>query len=147
MNKITEFRGDYRFLSNFWMCAVIYDGLQYSSSEHAYQAAKTLDPEVRLVIRNLAKARDAKKMGGALALRPDWESVKISIMEEIVTDKFTRNYHLGDKLIATGDAELVEGNTRRDVFWGVCNGVGENHLGKILMRVREKLRQVQIETA
>jgi predicted NAD-dependent protein-ADP-ribosyltransferase YbiA (DUF1768 family) len=56
-----------------------------------------------------------------------------------VKDKFSRNPELRVKLLNTGDLQLVEGNYWGDTFWGVCNGKGENHLGKILMRVRKEL--------
>ncbi len=77
-----------------------------------------------------------------IELRPDWEVVKLSFMEEIVSAKFEQNHSLKQMLLATGNALLKEGNTWNDVFRGVNNktGKGENNLGKILMRVREKLR-------
>jgi predicted NAD-dependent protein-ADP-ribosyltransferase YbiA (DUF1768 family) len=62
-------------------------------------------------------------------------------MTMVVRAKFTQNRILADKLIATGDTELIEGNNWRDYFWGMCNGKGKNNLGKILMKVREELRQ------
>ena len=61
-------------------------------------------------------------------------------MEDICRAKFTQNEELKKKLIDTGDATLIEGNTWNDTFWGVCNGVGENNLGKILMKIREELK-------
>jgi ribA/ribD-fused uncharacterized protein len=73
-------------------------------------------------------------------LRSDWTEIRLEIMEKIVRAKFWQNPHLARKLVATGDQKLVEGNRWNDTFWGVCRGVGENHLGKILMRVREELR-------
>ena len=78
-----------------------------------------------------------------MPLRPDWEKVKNGIMEEIVCAKFTQHTDLAEKLLATGDRVLVEGNHWGDTFWGVDTrtGQGENHLGKILMKVREELRQ------
>jgi ribA/ribD-fused uncharacterized protein len=73
-------------------------------------------------------------------MRPDWEQVKILIMTSLVRDKFTRHQDLKEQLLATGDAELIEGNWWGDTFWGVCKGKGENHLGKVLMKVREELK-------
>jgi predicted NAD-dependent protein-ADP-ribosyltransferase YbiA (DUF1768 family) len=61
-------------------------------------------------------------------------------MYQCVKDKFTRNQDLKEQLIATGNEELVEGNTWGDIYWGVSRGRGKNMLGKILMRVREELR-------
>lgn len=130
----------FRFLSNFYMCPVIYEGIRYPSSEHAYQAAKSLDMEVRQRIANLSTPGKAKKAGRQINIRQDWEAVKYDVMSEIVLEKFLQNPDIKQKLIDTGDEELIEGNTWGDQWWGVCNGVGENMLGKILMRVRAILR-------
>lgn len=136
---IAEFNGQYRFLSNFYPCIVQYEGVQYPSVEHAYQAAKTLDTAAREVIRSCRKAGDAKRTGQGVVLRPDWEAVKIEVMRDLLWMKFS-NDALQELLLATGDEELIEGNWWGDRFWGVCKGVGENHLGKLLMEIREGLR-------
>jgi N-glycosidase YbiA len=135
---VLGFFGEYRFLSNFHPSKVTYDGLDYSSVEHAYQAAKTLDPADRLSIREMQKCGEAKKFGQNVKLRPDWEQIKLSVMEELVKQKF-KHKSLKEKLLATGDAYLEETNYWSDSYWGVCNGKGENHLGKILMKVRDEL--------
>jgi ribA/ribD-fused uncharacterized protein len=137
---IQGFFGEYRFLSNFWYARVWYDGLEYSSVEHAYQAAKSLDKGDRIVIKNLAKPGEAKRYGGRVPIREDWETVKIDIMSDLVEQKFKLNSKLRAQLLATGNEWLEETNTWGDTFWGVCNGVGQNWLGAILMSVREKLR-------
>ena len=82
----------------------------------------------------------AKKMGRSLQIRPDWEDVKLNIMEDLVRLKFTTHSGLRKKLLRTGDAELIEGNWWGDQFWGVSKGYGENHLGKILMKVRDDFK-------
>ena len=82
-------------------------------------------------------------MGKTLDMRPDWDDVRLNIMYDIVLAKFAQNPHLAEKLLATGDAELEEGNTWNDRFWGVCppgSGDGENHLGKTLMRIRAEFK-------
>ena len=76
-----------------------------------------------------------------LVLRGDWEQVKFDVMERCVRYKFAHHPELRDKLLATGDAYLEEGNDWGDTIWGVSNGVGENRLGKILMKVRGELRR------
>ena len=81
----------------------------------------------------------AKRLGKRVELRPDWEDVKIDIMRQVLKSKFTQNPELKAKLIATGDAELIEGNNWNDRFWGVCNGKGQNHLGRLLMELRAEL--------
>lgn len=135
MNTIDHFTGKYRFLSNFWPSVVVYDGVFYPSTEHAYQASKTLDKETRKLIQAAATPGLAKKMGRKATMRPDWEEIKLSVMEDLVTQKF-RDDELREKLLDTRGAELVETNHWHDCYWGVCDGVGENHLGKILMAVR-----------
>jgi ribA/ribD-fused uncharacterized protein len=132
---ITEFEGEFRFLSNFYPSPVMLDGIEYPTVEHAYQAAKTIDTAERDRIRNAKHAGTAKKLGRKVTLRPDWEAVKLQVMEDLIRRKFSIP-DLKDMLLATEQEELVEGNYWGDTFWGVCEGVGQNHLGKILMKVR-----------
>lgn len=136
---IDSFSGEYRFLSNFWMCPVEFDGHVYSSVEHAFVAAKTHDEEFRSKVRMTQSPAMAKRMGRTVKLRPDWDLNKRIVMYTLVSDKFRRNHLLGMALVGTGDEELVEGNTWGDRYWGVCDGVGENWLGKTLMQVRKEL--------
>lgn len=138
---ISEFQGDYRFLSNFYICDVMHEGILYRNSEAAFQAAKCLDKNERKRFSWLSPSR-AKALGRKVQLRPGWDNIRIDIMREILRDKFTRNPHLKQLLLETGDAELTEGNTWHDTFWGVDlrTGQGENHLGKLLMELRESLR-------
>ena len=139
---ITEFQGEYRFLSNFYPAEVQFEGITYPSVEHAYQSAKTLDRAERQRLASIKDPAQAKRAGRALKYRADWEAVKFDVMEQCVRDKFTRHPDLRAKLLATGDAELVEGNTWGDRIWGVDppgSAQGENRLGMILMRVRSQL--------
>ena len=135
---INKFFGEYRFLSNFYPCKIVLDNIEFPSVEHAYVASKSLDENFRREVASIAKPGDVKKIGKKVKLREDWESVKLFIMEYLVRQKFS-NDPLKTKLIYTYPRELIEGNTWGDTFWGQCNGVGQNHLGKILMKVREEL--------
>jgi hypothetical protein len=139
---IDKFEKNKRFLSNFWECEVysVFDDIVYKSVEHAFQAAKTNIKEEKEAIRNCTTPGQAKRMGKIVTLRPDWEENKLVFMESFVRQKFITHQELLALLLATGNEELIEGNTWGDVFWGVCNGIGENHLGKILMKVRDVLR-------
>jgi ribA/ribD-fused uncharacterized protein len=141
MKIIDVFRGDYYFLSNFYSAPVMYEGLLYYNNECAFQSAKTLNKELRESFAELDDPSVAKKSGKLLHLRPDWENVKDEVMYQIVKNKFTRNADLKQKLLNTGDAELVEGNIWGDTYWGVCKGKGQNKLGKILMRVRKETKE------
>lgn len=141
-NKIGSFFGEYRFLSNFWEAPVTYEGITYTNNEAAFQAQKCIVPEEKTHFITMSPQR-AKSRGRKVALRPDWEEVKLVLMEEIVRAKFTQNPDLKEKLLATGDMILEEGNKWGDTFWGVSlrTGRGNNHLGRILMKVRDELRQ------
>lgn len=136
---IDKFDGQYRFLSNFWPCTVRLDGEQYPSVEHAYQAAKTTDRKERQHVRSASSPGEAKRRGRQVTKRADWDDVKLEVMEKLLRQKFSRVSDLRIRLLtATRGHELVEGNTWGDTYWGVCNGVGENHLGRLLMAIRDE---------
>jgi ribA/ribD-fused uncharacterized protein len=137
---IDRFDGQFSFLSNFHPSTVRFEGRLWKTVEHAFQGAKTLDQIHRDLIMNAPTPGMAKKLGSIVPLRSDWEDIRLSVMETLVWEKF-ENPFLRPLLLATGDAELVEGNHWHDDFWGIYKGSGENHLGKILMRVREKINR------
>lgn len=140
--KIDSFIGDYFFLSNFYEpVEIVFEGLEFTSVEAAYQAAKTLELGKRKEFVNLT-SKEAKKLGKKIKLRLDWDQVKISIMMELVYYKFKNNEDLKEKILDTGSSELIEGNWWGDCYWGVYNGIGKNMLGKILMVVRSRLRKI-----
>lgn len=141
MSKIESFSGKYRFLSNFYPCTVELDGETYSSVEHAYQAAKTLDIKDRQIIRDTPQPNIVKKLGRYVTVRNNWEEIKLEIMSVLVWQKFSTNEELRTKLLETRDYELIEGNWWNDTYWGICKGVGQNNLGKILMAVRSVLEK------
>lgn len=140
-STIDNFRDEYFCLSNFYLCLVIYEDKGYVSSEHAYQAAKTHNRKQKKQIQLAKSPRKAKKLGKVCDLRDDWEDVKIQVMRDVLRNKFTRHASLRSKLLETGDATLIEGNTWKDTFWGVYNGYGKNWLGKLLMELRDALRK------
>ena len=141
-NQILAFRGEYAFLSNFHPSPLDYESVTFKTVEAAFQAAKTFDLSLRREIAALATPTAAKRLGREIPIRPDWESVKIDVMEEILFLKFTQNAVLGEKLLATGNVHLEEGNTNSDATWGTVNGIGTNYLGFALMRVRDRIRGV-----
>jgi len=137
---IKNFTGKYAFLSNFHLSPTKLDNQLYASVEHAFQAAKTHDPQEREQIRFAPSARDSKNLGRKCTRRSDWHDIRLELMLELVRSKFELNPDLAERLLDTGDQDLQEGNTWNDHFWGVCEGEGENHLGRILMQVRGELR-------
>lgn len=144
MHKIDSFTGEYYFLSNFYETPVTYDGITYLNNESAFQAQKCKSSAERKMFADL-NASEAKKLGRKVSLRADWESVKIGAMKEIVQAKFEQHTELAEKLLKTETAYLEEGNTWGDRIWGTVDGKGANNLGRILMEVREILREKQID--
>lgn len=153
---ILRFFGEHRFLSNFFPAKVFvtftHEGQRYEfqmpSVENAFQASKIHPKHFDRVnitesFRTLS-AKESKEKGGYLTLREDWNQIRLQVMYRLVKQKFTLTPILGDLLVATGDADLFEGNFWKDCFWGVdLEGVGENHLGKTLMLVRSELQRGQ----
>lgn len=141
---ITAFSGEYRFLSNFYPCTVQYEGMSYPSVEHAYQAAKTGDMPDRRKIANESSPFKAKRLGSKVKLKANWDSIKDSVMMSLLKQKFSQS-DLAEALINTGNEILIEGNTWNDKHWGCVyqNGdwVGKNHLGKMLMVIRNQLAE------
>lgn len=139
-NIINSFKGQYSFLSNFYPVQVEIEGIVYPSVEHAYVAMKTMDIELRKQISLMETAGKVKRMGRTLNIRSDWDHIKLPVMFGLLRLKFQKP-ELKLLLISTGDSHLEEGNWWGDTFWGVCKGVGENNLGKLLMRVRQEITQ------
>ena len=138
---IAELSGHYRFLSNFWSCFITYDGKTYPSVENAYQAAKCANDADREKFIAI-KSSEAKRLGRIIKMRSNWDQIKLDVMYELVKQKFATD-PLRMYLLRTGTREIQEGNYWGDTYWGTVNGEGENHLGKILMRVREEIRNEQ----
>jgi ribA/ribD-fused uncharacterized protein len=150
MDKINCFEGEYRFLSNFYslMEPIVYEQIEYSTVEHAYQAAKTTDIMKRVEIASAETPGVAKRMGRTVKLRKDWDFIKLDIMRQLLGEKF-KGFLLRSGLLATKNAMLIEGNWWCDNYWGVCGcdncdsgfSKGQNYLGKLLMELREELRE------
>jgi ribA/ribD-fused uncharacterized protein len=137
---ISRFDGKHRFLSNFYHAPLTVIGIPYLNSEAAYNACKTLDVEVRTQFSTLDPSA-AKKLGRRVKMRDNWDEItKVECMELCLWAKFGGNPSLKEQLLATGERELIEGNNWNDKFWGVCNGQGQNILGKLLMEIRKRIQ-------
>lgn len=138
---INEFRGEHRFLSNFWPVELVLpDRAVAPSVEHAYQAYKALRDADYAAILAAATPGEAKRLGRVVTTHAGWEVAKLDVMRRLLALKFPAGSALAGRLLATGDALLVEGNTWGDRFWGVCADVGANWLGHLLMARRAELR-------
>jgi N-glycosidase YbiA len=136
---VRGFHGPYWFLSNFAATPLTVGGVTYPTVEHAYQCAKTLDDRARAVVLAAPTPAAARARGQTVPLRPGWDQQRRTVMAELLQAKFT-DARLAAWLLATGTGELVEVTTWDDRYWGVCDGTGYNHLGRLLMRRREELR-------
>jgi ribA/ribD-fused uncharacterized protein len=128
----------YEFLSNFYASTVAYEGMLYPTVEHAYQASKSADQSTRAIIKNAASPAIAKKLGQAIQVRDGWLEEKLEIMQKLIREKF-ENPFIRWRLKETSPKKLINENRWNDRFFGVVQGVGENHLGRILMEVREEI--------
>lgn len=139
---IGNFNGKYAFLSNFYPSLIFLDGddLPCSTVEHYFQASKTRDFMEVVDILQAPTPGKAKRLGRKCTLRSDWDKIKDSVMEEALRKKFAKP-ELRQLLLDTGDEYLEEGNTWGDQYWGVCNGIGKNKLGKLLMKLREEFKK------
>lgn len=141
---IMSFRGKYLFLSNFYEGkAFDYRGYKFTNSEAPFHAEKCWD---RVKEFEMERPSQSKKLGQKVLMREDWDNVKDEIMYNVCYAKFTQDEELKNKLLATGDRELVEANRWNDKYWGMTYSqrhnmwIGENRLGLVLMRLREDLK-------
>lgn len=142
-NIIDEFRGEYGFLSNFHQHPFEYKGLTYPNSEAAFQAQKCATEEAKIKYTQIKNPVIAKRTGKKEpGLPANWDEICYDIMKDILKAKFS-DPELKEKLAATGDAVLIEGNRWHDNRWGHCTcerckkKEGQNWLGKILMEIRD----------
>lgn len=140
---IDSFRGEFEFLSNFAPAPIrFFDQIlclevRVPTAEHMYQAGKTVNPGWRYRILNADSPNASKRLGKAAPMREDWNDVRVEWMRGVLRAKFEQNPTLMSQLRQTAPHELVEGNTWGDKFWGVCGGVGENWLGRLLVELRD----------
>lgn len=135
----------YGFFSNFSRHPIMMgDGKIYPTSEHFYQSQKTTDPQLSENIRTAQSAQIAFNLGQKVELRPDWESIKIPIMAQALWAKFTQHKDCQDMLLGT-TGEIIENNPK-DYFWAVgSDWSGENHLGKLLVGIRDAMHKIPAE--
>ncbi len=134
-NSIVGFDGLYSFLSLSYPCPIEYNGIEYSSALHAYEASRIL-PEYRLGVAEILNAWEAQRWARTKPRIMSWPDHRIRVMTEINQCKFQEHPYFMKCLLSTGDAELLNEGNGYGRYWGLEHGVGENHLGRILMRLR-----------
>ncbi len=144
-DHINSFYDEWSFLSNFAASAIVVNGHEYPTVEHAFQAFKTTNKDEHERIRLASSPGQAKQIGRRVMLRPEWEGTKDAFMFRLLRIKFSDPW-MRQHLDETGVALLVEGNTWHDNYWGNCscakckNTPGLNKLGVLLMKIRKEIR-------
>jgi len=139
---IREFGGEFRWLSNFAPCTIHVGNEVFASVEHAYVSMKSVNPAWKSLCADKEMTPGmVKRLSKDIILRPGWnDTMRLHIMEDLVRIKFSTEPFRED-LISTGTQNIQEGNRYNDTFFGVClkTGIGENHLGRIIMKIRDEL--------
>ena len=137
-----RFKGEFRFLSNFYPCKIIAWGMEFPTAEHVYVATKTEDMEMRKAIAKLVTPGNAKRFGRKMDVRADWGRIKVSVMRGILKRKFADERLIN--MLQSIKGQIVEDNNWHDNFWGACSCSDcatkekKNTLGKLLMEVRDE---------
>lgn len=136
---------DFRFLSNFYLSDIEIDGKVWPSTEHYYQAMKTLDFSMQEKIRTCGSPGNSKKLGRSAKIRADWDKIKEKVMMDALRAKFRPGSNMASLLLLTEDHYLAEW-APWDEWWGLGRrGTGKNRLGYCLMKVRAELRGEEYE--
>ena len=130
--------------SNFYPCTVVYQHTVFQSSEQAFQWAKAVTIDDQRRMERVASAPASKRLGRLITVRPDWDRVKLQIMRDVLLCKFSQNSALATLILGTAGLPIRELAPWGDKFWGICNGVGQNQLGKALEWVRATLLAEQL---
>lgn len=132
-----KFRDEYAFLSNMYYTKIPYEGLIYPSVENAYQASKCINEKDKISFQTYTPV-EAKRAGKKVQMKEDFNDNRIKIMQELIDIKFINNTNLAQRLTSITEP-IIEENTWNDTFWGICNGIGENNLGKCLENTKQKI--------
>ena len=138
-DMISSFKGEYDFLNNRYGCSFVWQGIRYNNAETAFYASKYTDEAERKVLSRMSAEKSVKKSRDYTP-SIEWEECKLDIMESILLAKFDQNPSLKKRLIETDGYILINGNNKHETYWGIdlYSWKGENHLGKILMTIRDK---------
>jgi ribA/ribD-fused uncharacterized protein len=141
--NIHGFKDENRWLSNFWPSPFFYNGFTWPAVEHAYVAGKIQDSDYTKLAASLLymTASEAKSHGRCVPLRPDFDMIKIQLMKELQYEKYHQNPVLMQKLLDTEGCYIEETNHWHDTYWGVCDGVGQNWMGVLVMEIRDNERR------
>ena len=133
-----RFKDEYAFLSNMTICPIEYKGIIYKCTENMYQAFKSNNINERIKISSM-NPYESKKYGKTIDIRDDWDVVKDKVMLNALKLKFSKPHFA--KLLIDIKEPIIEDNYWGDIYWGVCRGVGQNKLGKMLEKIKEEIEK------
>lgn len=133
--NIKGFFYEYRWLSNYHDCDIFWMGLHFKNTEAAYQASKCYELSNAKLFQTMS-GLEAKKHSKTFVARRYWDEMRYNIMAQLIFQKFLVHKDLRELLLATDEKYIEETNYWNDTYWGVCNGIGENNLGKLIMNTR-----------
>ncbi|MBI5044583.1 MAG: NADAR family protein [Candidatus Levybacteria bacterium] len=142
MIKIPYYETSYFSFSNFSSHSIKIDGVLYPTVEHAFHAAKFDNEKIKEEIKSAGSPLKAFEIGKKYKpqRRSNWDETKVSVLQKIIAEKVKQHDEVRKALLATGNEEIIEDNPLDD-FWGNGkDGNGQNHMGKILMRIRNELQ-------
>lgn len=139
IETIDNFNGVFDFLNNEYPCAVYLEGRLYPSVFHAFQAARSEKDHERAKIALAESLQELYELATEIEDPPEWANKRLTVMEKCLRDKFRRHRELRERLRKTGNRDLI--NTYADrstsnLFWGMVEGKGQNHLGHLLQNIR-----------
>lgn len=149
MQQIEFYRANekpFGVFSNLHKRTIVFEGVEYPTSEHAYQAGKPRKDSVRAWLMAAPSPSLLAMAAHGLYVwdvHPDWSKTKFDRMKRVLHAKFTQHLDLQETLLSTGDARLVEVaavDNAVNRLWGEVNGVGKNMLGILLMEIRTEIR-------
>lgn len=141
----------YGAFSNLYRSPIVFEGQQFPTAEHAYQAGKAAKAKVREWILSAPSPALAAMAAHGLYtwdIVPNWSEIKFDRMRRVLRAKFTQHHDLLELLLSTGEARLVEAgrvNNAVNRLWGEVNGKGTNMLGVLLMELRGDLRKERVK--
>lgn len=136
----------YGAFSNLFRRPIVFEGREFPTAEHAYQAGKAKRENVQSWLLSAPTPSLVAMAAHGLyswEIVSDWSEIKFDRMRNVLRAKFSQHEDLRQLLLSTGEARLIEeGKVDSPVnrLWGEINGKGKNMLGVFLMELRAEIR-------
>lgn len=139
-----KFYGDKVELSNMYPVTLYIDGKKFNCVEQYFHYCKfkDTDPKYQQRILEQVSGYEQKKLGKSREhkIDPNWDVNRNKVMHKALYFKFHDHKEMREYLLSTNDQILIEDNPH-DNYWGIGQGNGKNMLGKLLMELRQELKE------